>query len=84
MIFFLRIPELKLKTFSSKVNVRSAKRVEATRKNSLFARMLLPGQSRDVDIKEILTYSLGMFLLSLSTGVRILHKTQKSMLMASS
>ncbi|XP_028391978.1 uncharacterized protein LOC114516648 isoform X2 [Dendronephthya gigantea] len=85
---FSTIPKLKLKTFSSmtkKVKVSSAKGVEATLKNNrnLFARMLLLAQSRNVDMKEVLTYSLGPFPLSLSTGMGTLHKTQKSKLMTS-
>jgi hypothetical protein len=59
--------------------------VEATIKNNrnLFARMLLLAQSRNVDMKELLTYSLGPFPLSLSTEMGTLHKTQKSKLMTS-
>ena len=43
--------------------------------------MLLLAQSRNVDMKEVLTYSLGPFPLSLSTEMGTLHKTQKSKLM---
>ena len=85
---FSTIPKLKLKTFSSmakKVKVSSTKGVEATLKNNhnLFARMLLLAQSRNVDMKEVLNYSLGPFPLSLSTEMGTLHKTQKSKLMTS-
>ena len=77
---FSTIPKLKLKTFLSmakKVKVSSAKGVEATLKNNhnLFAQMLLLAQSRNVDMKEVLTYSLGPFPLSLSTKMGTLHKT---------
>jgi L-lactate utilization protein LutC len=83
---FSTIPKLKLKTFSSmakKVKVSSTKGTEATLKNNrnLFAQMLLLAQSRNVDMKEVLTYSLGPFPLSLSTEMGTLHKTQKSKLM---
>ena len=67
---------------AKKVKVSSAKGVEATLKNNrnLFARMLLLAQSRNVDMKEGLTYSLHPFPLSLSTEMGTLHKTQKSKL----
>jgi hypothetical protein len=45
--------------------------------------MLLLAQSRNVDMKEVLTYSLGPFPLSLSTEMGTLHKAQKSKLMTS-
>ena len=43
--------------------------------------MLLLAQSRNVDMKEVLSFSLGTFALSLSTEMGTLHKTQKSKLM---
>ena len=83
---FSKISKLKLKTFSSmtkKVRVSSGKGTEVTLKNNrnLFARMLLLAQSREIDMKEVLTFSLGPFPLSLSTEMGTLHKTQKSKLM---
>ena len=80
---FSPITKLKLKTFSS-----MAKKVKVTAKGggvamlqanrNLFARMLLLAQSRNVDMKEVLSFPLGPFPLSLSTEMGTLHKTQKS------
>ena len=48
---------------------------------SFFARMLLLAQSRDIDMREVLSHLLGPFPLSIATGLGIMQKTQKSKLM---
>lgn len=83
---FATIPKVKLKTFSSmakKVKITSKSGVDATLRSNrnLFARMLLLAQSRDIDMKEVLSYCLGPFPLSLSTEMGLMHKTAKSKLM---
>ena len=83
---FATIRKVKLKTFSSmtkKVKVSSKSGADATLKSNrnLFARMLLLAQSREIDMKEVLSFCLGPFPLSLSTEMGLLHKTPKSKLM---
>ncbi|CAB4000930.1 Hypothetical predicted protein [Paramuricea clavata] len=77
---------VKLKTFSSmtkKVKVSSKSGADATLKSNrnLFAHMLLLAQSREIDMKEVLSFCLGPFLLSLSMEMGLLHKMPKSKLM---
>ena len=83
---FSKIPMLKLKTFTSlvkKVKVTSKNGTEATLKSNrnLFARMLLLAQSINIDMKEVLSFSLGPFPLSISTEQGSLRKTPKSKLL---
>ena len=80
---FSKITMLKLEHFSSmtkKVKVSPTNGAEVTLKNNRnqFARMLLLAQSRNVDMKEVLSFSLGPLPLSLSTEMGTLHKTQKT------
>ena len=83
---FSKLPMLKLKTFTSmakKVKVTSKNGTEATLKNNrnLFARMLLLAQSININMKDVLSYSLGPFPLSISTEQGSLRKTPKSKLL---
>ena len=78
---FSAIKKLKLKTFSSmtkKVKVKSKNGAEAMLKSSrdLFARMLLLAKSRNIDVKEVLSFPLAPFPLSLATemGLCIRHR----------
>ena len=68
---------------TKKVKVSPTNGAEVTLKNNRnqFARMLLLAQSRNVDMKEVLSFSLGPLPLSLSTEMGTLHKTQKTQLM---
>ena len=84
---FSAIKKLKLKTFSSmtkKVKVKSKNGAEAMLKSNrdLFARMLLLAKSRNIDVKEVLSFkTLAPFPLSLATEMGTLHKTQKCKLL---
>ena len=83
---FSAIKKLKLKTFSSmtkKVKVKSKNGAEAMLKSNrdLFARMLLLAKSRNIDVKEVLSFPLAPFPLSLATEMGTLHKTQKCKLL---
>lgn len=83
---FSKLPMLKLKTFTSmakKVKVMLKNGTETTLKNNrnLFARMLLLAQSININMKEVLSYSLGPFPLSISTEQGSLRKTPKSKLL---
>ena len=62
------IKKLKLKTFSSmtkKVKVKSKNGAEAMLKSNrdLFARTLLLAKSRNIDVKEVLSFPLAPFPL---------------------
>lgn len=81
------IKKIKLKTFSSigkKVHSKSKKGEIVALKNTkmLFGKMILIAQSRNLDMKEVLKYSLRPFPLPLATNDGNLVKTVKSKLLA--
>ena len=83
---YAAIRKTNLKTFSqisTKVNSKNGKGDVEAVKNSkrLFAKMLLIARSRDVDMKEVLQYSLRPFPLPLATSDGNLVKTVKSKLL---
>ena len=83
---YAAIRKTNLKTFSqlsTKVNSKNGKGDVVAVKNSkkLFAKMLLIARSRDVDMKEVLQYSLRPFPLPLATSDDNLVKTVKSKLL---
>ena len=83
---YAAIKKTNLKTFSqmsTKVNSKNRKGDVVAVKNSkkLFAKMLLIARSRDVDMKEVLQYSLRPFPLPLATSDGNLVKTAKSKLL---
>ena len=83
---YAAIRKTNLKTFSqmsTKVNSKNGKGEVVAVKNSkrLFAKMLLIARSRDVDMKEVLQYSLRPFPLPLATSDGNLVKTVKSKLL---
>ena len=83
---FATIQKTKLQTFSSltkPVSTTKAKDKEISLKSSrnLMGKLLLLARSREIDLKEVLSYSLGPFPLSLATTDGIMVKTVKSNLM---
>ena len=83
---YAAIRKTNLKTFSqmsTKVNSKNGKGDIVAIKNSkrLFAKMLLIARSRDVDMKEVLQYSLRPFSLPLAASDGNLVKTVKSKLL---
>ena len=80
---FTKIKQNKLKTFSSKhVTVKNSEGRQLVVKTSrdLFARLLIMSKSREIDLKELLSYNLSDYPLSLATAVGGLVKTAKSKL----
>lgn len=83
---FKSIKKTNLKTFAfalKSVNTTTAKGKEISLKSSrnLFARLLLLAKSREVDLREVLSYSLGPYPLSLATVDGNLTKTAKATFM---
>lgn len=83
---FKSIKKTNLKTFAfalKPVNTTTAKGKEISLKSSrnLFARLLILAKSREVDLKEVLSYSLGPYPLSLATVDGNLAKTAKATFM---
>ena len=82
---FTTIPSSKLKTFSQKkmstVKTSSGKVVELKNDVKFISRLLAVGKSREIDIKELMTYSLRKFPATLTSSDGQLAKTSKSTLM---
>lgn len=81
---FTKLKRNNIKTFSSsnKATVKDSKGKEISVKlnRNLFAQLLVIARSRKVDLKEVMTYSLGVYPLSLATASGGLVKTAKSKL----
>ena len=82
---YCKIPKTKLQTFSDigkKVagKSKSGKLVTLRNSKALFAKMLLVAKSRQLEMKEVLKYSLRPFPCSLATNEGGLIKTVKSKL----
>ena len=81
---FTKLKRNKLQTFSStksvSMNTKDGKKVNIMLNRNLFARLLVIAKSRQVDLEELLSYSLGTYPLSLSTTTGGLVKTAKSKL----
>ncbi len=78
---FAKIKQNKLKTFSSKhltVKNSEGKQLVVKTSRDLFARLLIMSKSREIDLKELLSYNLCDYPLSLSTAAGGLVKTAKS------
>ena len=78
---FTKIKKNKLKTFSSKrVVVKDGKgqQIEVKSCRNLFARLLVMSKTRDIDLKDLLSYCLGDYPLSLATVSGGLVKTAKA------
>ena len=73
----------KLKTFSSlsqKKKVSTDGRTMVLKDRSLFGRIIIISQSRKIDVRELLQYSLGPLLWSLATTEGFPRKTNKAAL----
>ena len=81
--FFDTIKKLNLKTFGS-MNKNSIKfkdkEIVLTVDRNLFGKMVSIGQSRNLDMKEVLRYELGPFPWSIATCDGSLRKTNKAVL----
>ena len=81
---FTKLKRNKIQTFSStkqlSVQNKDGKKTSIEMNRNLFARLLVIAKSRKVDLKELLSYSLGTYPLSLSTTTGGLVKTAKSKL----
>ena len=81
---FSPIKALKLKTFTDQTKAKKKPKTgdELLRDDKkLFARLLVIGQSRNIDLKEILTYPLGVISYPLASADGTLAKTSKSALL---
>ena len=83
--FFDVIHKLKLKTFRnmkrSKTVGQGDRAVVMSADRDLFARMLVICQSRQLDLRNVLTYCLGPLPLALATADGSLNKTDKAKLL---
>ena len=81
---FKKLQRNKMQTFSStkqlSVQEKNGKKTSIAMNRNLFPRLLVIGKSRKVELKELLSYSLGTYPLSLSTTTGGLVKTAKSKL----
>lgn len=84
--FYAPLKKRKLKTFGhmSKVSRLSVKGMELSLKSDrdLFARLVVIGKKREMEIAELLSFSLGAVPLSISNHYGTLMKTAKSKLIA--
>lgn len=82
---FAPIKAQKLKTFSDQAKTKkksaAGKDVILRADKKLFSRLLIIGQSRKIDVREILSYSLGTVSYPLASTDGSLAKTDKSALM---
>jgi hypothetical protein len=81
---FAKLERNKLQTFlTGKKVVKNSKGKEASVKlnRNFFARLLVIAKNREIDLKEVLSYSLGSYPLSLATSTVGLVKTAKSKLL---
>lgn len=84
--FYDPIPRLKLSTFASlslsSVKIRG-KEVMLKADRNLFARLLIAAQTRNMDLREVFSHSLGPLSWSLASSDGSLCKTVKSKLFES-
>lgn len=80
--FFATLPRLKLKTFTSvkKASRVQGKEVMVQADRNLFGRLLVVAQTREMNMKDVLSHELGPLPWSLSTVSGGLTKTDKSSL----
>ena len=83
--FFAPLKAIKLKTFSdmgkSKSKTKSGKEVMLRSDKQLFSRLLIIAQARNIDLREIMCYSLSPVSMPLATVDGSLVKTTKSALL---
>ncbi|ESP01342.1 hypothetical protein LOTGIDRAFT_157521 [Lottia gigantea] len=79
------IKQVKSKTFSSqlkmKAKTQSGKEVILQSDRKLFSRLLIIGQQRSIDLKEVLRYSLGPVSYPLASANGSIAKTNKAALL---
>ncbi|KAK6168840.1 hypothetical protein SNE40_020012 [Patella caerulea] len=80
---FSPIQSMKIKTFSTLLKLKQQKHstgkdINLKNDRNLFPRLLVIGQNRELDLKDILTYSLGPVSFPLSSSDGSLAKTDKS------
>jgi hypothetical protein len=77
---FTKLKRNKIQTFSStkqlSVKGQDGKKNSIVMNRNLFARLLVIAKSRKVDLKELLSYSLGTYPLSLSVNRRPCENSQ--------
>ena len=80
---FATLEKNKLQTFSSSKRkvAKGCKENSVKLNRNFFARLLVISNNREIDLNEVLTYSLGSFPLSLATATGGLVKTAKSKLL---
>ena len=82
---FSTIPKMKLKTFDA-LNKPASRTTSKSQVVSLktdrdtFARLFVIGQKRSIEVRQILSFCLGPYLLSLATGNGNICKTTKARL----
>ena len=80
---FINIKKNKLRTFSSeRVTVKDSKGRQSMVKTNrnLFARLLVISKSREINLKELLSYSLSDYPLSIATVTGLVKTTKAKML----
>ena len=77
------LPKVNLKTFAHNYDTSTKVSSSTISKNSrsLYARLLVVSQSREIDMREVMTYCLGDIPFPLSNGLDSLVKTNKSALL---
>ena len=82
---FTNLERNKLQTFSTNkkkvIKSYKGKEISAKSNRNFFARLLVIAKNRKVDLKQVLSYSLGCFPLSLAAPTGGLVKTAKSKLL---
>lgn len=84
--FWDPIPQLKLKTFASlsqkkKLKTRKEKTQVVSADRNLFGRLIIAAKSRDVDLKDVLSYELSSVPFSLAHADGSLRSNKKSVLL---
>ena len=84
--FWDSLPNLKIKTFASLVKKKTLKLVDEkvltiNADRELFGRLVIAAKSRDINMKDVLSYALSAVPFSLAHTDGSLRKTNKSVLM---
>ena len=85
--FWDSLPNLKIKTFASLVKKKTVKLVDEkvitiNADRELFGRLVIAAKSRDINLKDVLSYELSAVPFALAHTYGSLRKTNKSVLMA--
>jgi hypothetical protein len=81
--FYDTLPKLNLKTFAHNYDTSTKVSSSTISKNSrsLYARLLVVSQTREIDMREVMTFCLGDIPFPISNGLDSLVKTNKSALL---